>query len=162
MSDREMKAEQLRKELMDEDNYNRPTICPECGGIMIFRGVGEYKCEDCGNLGYDDYGKARNYIEQHPGANMAEVAKETGVPQKSIRDMVKESRLEIAPSSNVFMRCEICGTTIRYGRFCAKCETAHHRDIEEKARKAKNMNLSGFSLEKPSGEDGAKRFKREA
>ena len=57
MSDRERKAEQLRKDLLDEDNYNRPTICPECGGIMIFRGVGEYKCEDCGSLGYDDYGK---------------------------------------------------------------------------------------------------------
>lgn len=162
MSDRERKAERLRKDLLDEDNYNRPTICPECGGIMIFRGVGEYKCEDCGGLGYDDYGKARNYIEQHPGANMAEVAKETGVPQKSIREMVRESRLEIAPSSSVFLRCEICGASIRSGKFCSKCETAHHREIEEKARNAKNINMAGFSLEKNSGEDGAKRFKRDA
>lgn len=162
MSDRERKAEQLRKDLLDEDNYNRPTICPECGGIMIFRGVGEYKCEDCGSLGYDDYGKARNYIEQHPGANMAEVAKETGVSQKSIRDMVRESRLEIAPSSSVFLRCEICGASIRSGKFCSKCETAHHREIEEKARNAKNINMAGFSLEKNAGEDGAKRFKRDA
>ena len=162
MSDRDKKTENLRKELMNEDEYNRPTICAQCGGIMIFKGVGEYKCEDCGKLEYDDYGKARNYIEQHPGANMAEVAIATGVPQKSIRDMVKESRLEIAPSSNVFLRCEICGTSIRSGRFCAKCETAHHREIEERARNAKNINLTGFSLEKSSGEDGAKRFKREA
>ena len=43
MPDREEKAEQLRKELLDEDNYNRPTICAECGGIMVFKGVGEYK-----------------------------------------------------------------------------------------------------------------------
>lgn len=159
MSDREKKAERLRKDLMDEENYNRPTICPDCGGIMIFRGVGEYKCEDCGSLGYDDYGKARNYIEQHPGATMAEVARETDVPQKSIRDMVRESRLEIAPTSSVFLRCEICGVSIRSGRFCPKCETAHHREIEERARK--NINMSGFGMEKASGEDGAKRFKRE-
>ncbi len=162
MADKGTRAANLRKELLDEDNYNRPTICPECGGIMIFKGVGEYKCEDCGLLGYDDYGKARNYIEQHPGATMAEVASSTGVPQKSIRDMVRESRLEIAPSSNVFLRCEICGTTIRSGRFCTKCEATHHREIEEKARNAKNMDLAGFGVEKNIGEDGAKRFKREA
>ena len=60
---------------------------------MIFRGVGEYKCEDCGNLGYDDYGKARNYIEQHPGANMAEVAKETGVPVILIGHITKEGSI---------------------------------------------------------------------
>ena len=160
MPDREEKAEQLRKELLDEDNYNRPTICAECGGIMVFKGVGEYKCEKCGSVGYDDYGKPRNYIEHHPGATMAEVASETGVAQKAIRSMIKECRLEIAPSSNVFMRCEICGTTIRFGRFCTKCETAHHREIEERARK--KMNMTGFSMEKPTGEDGAKRFKRDA
>lgn len=161
MSDREKKTEKLRKDLLDEDVYNRPTLCTDCGGIMVFKGVGEYKCEDCGSLGYDDYGKARNYIEMHPGATMAEVAGATGVTQKSIREMVRESRLEIAASSNVFLRCEICGTTIRSGRFCAKCETAHHREIEERARNAKNINLAGFGMEKSAGEDGAKRFKRE-
>lgn len=160
MPDREEKTERLKKELLDEDNYNRPTICTEYGGIMIFKGVGEYKCEKCGCIGFDDYGKARNYIELHPGATMAEVASETGVAQKAIRSMIKECRLEIAPTSNVFLRCEICGTTIRYGRFCAKCETAHHREIEERARK--KMNMTGFSTEKPGGEDGAKRFKRDA
>lgn len=156
MADMEKKAEKLRKDLLDEDNYNRPTICPECGGIMIFKGVGEYKCEDCGCMGYDDYGKARGYIEQHPGATMAEVADATGVSQKAIRSMIKECRLEIAPTSNVFLRCEICGTTIRYGRFCAKCETAHHREIEERARK--KINMAGFGMEKPAAEEGAKRF----
>ena len=102
MPDREEKTERLKKELLDDDNYNRPTICTECGGIMIFKGVGEYKCEKCGCIGFDDYGKARNYIELHPGATMAEVASETGVAQKAIRSMIKECRLEIAPTSNVF------------------------------------------------------------
>lgn len=159
MPDREERAEKLRKDLIDEENYNRPTICSACGGIMVFKGVGEYKCEKCGCIGFDDYGKARNYIEQHPGATMAEVANETGVAQKAIRSMIKECRLEIAPTSSVFLRCEICGTTIRYGRFCAKCETAHHREIEERARK--KMNMAGFGMEKPTGEGGAKRFTRE-
>ena len=31
------------------DPYHSPAYCSKCGGVMIFRGVGEYRCEDCGN-----------------------------------------------------------------------------------------------------------------
>ncbi len=161
MSSREEKTANLKKGLMDFGNYNIPTICAECGGIMIFKGVGEYKCEDCGHLDYDDYGRARNYIEKHPGATTAQVSEATGVTQKSIRDMLKEERLEIAPNSNAFLTCEICGRQIRSGRYCSKCENAYHRDIEERARAARNINLSGFGTERPIGEEGSKRFTRE-
>ena len=38
--------------------------CQECGGTRIeYKGVGEYKCEDCGLLMYNDYGKVRLYLE---------------------------------------------------------------------------------------------------
>ena len=140
---------------------NMPTYCAKCGGVMVFKGVGEYKCEDCGYLDYDDYGKARNYIEKHPGATSAEVSMETGVSQKAIRNMLREERLEIAANSSIFMRCEICGADIRYGRFCKKCEVSYHREIEEKARADRNLNLSGFGAEKLDGEAGAKRFTRD-
>ena len=128
---------------------------------MVFKGVGEYKCEDCGYLDYDDYGKVRNYIEVHPGATSAQVSKETEVSQKSIRGMLKDGRLEIAANSAVFLKCEICGEKIRYGRFCKKCETAYHREIEEQARAHRNSNLTGYSTERPKGEDGAKSFTRD-
>lgn len=161
MSDREQKTENLRKGLLDLSRMNMPTYCEQCGGVMIFKGVGEYKCEDCGFLDYDDYGKARNYLEKHPGATSAEVSMATGVSQKALRDMLREERLEIAANSSVFLRCEICGTDIRYGRFCKRCETSYHREIEEKARADRNLQLSGFGTERPKGEDGAKRFTRE-
>ncbi|MDE6318136.1 MAG: hypothetical protein K2M22_00155, partial [Lachnospiraceae bacterium] len=96
MSSREERIETLKKELSSIATYNRPTYCAECGGVMVFKGVGEYQCEACGFLDYDDYGKVRNYIEKHIGANAAEASKATGVSQKAIRDMLKEARLEIA------------------------------------------------------------------
>lgn len=161
MSSREEKTENLKKGLMDLANYNRPTICAECGGIMVFKGVGEYECEDCGGLAYDDYGTVRNYIEKHPGATSAQVSEATGVTQKSIRDMLKEERLEIAPNSNAFLTCEICGKPIRSGRYCPRCESAYHKEIEERARAARNINMSGFGMEKNIGEEGSKRFTRE-
>ena len=161
MSDRETKVQNFRRGLLDADNTNIPIYCKKCNGIMIFKGVGEYKCEDCGYLDYDDYGKVRNYVEKHPGATSAEVSTETGVSQKAIRTMLKEERLEIAANSSVFMKCEICGEKIFSGRFCKKCEASYHRNIEENARAGKNSNLSGHSTERPKGEEGAMRFKKD-
>ena len=161
MSDKVERVANFRREVLDLSRLNIPTYCEKCGGVMIFKGVGEYKCEDCGNLEYDDYGKARNYIEKHPGATSAEVSTATNVSQKSIRAMLREERLEIAPNSNTFLRCEICGADIRYGRFCKKCEVNYHREIEEKARASKNINVAGYSAERQKGEEGAKRFKRD-
>lgn len=161
MSSREEKTENLVRSLMDMNGYNRPVYCQECGGFMIFKGVGEYRCEDCGCLDYDDYGKVRNYLEKHAGATTAEVSDATGVTQKAIREMLKESRLEIAPGSNTFMKCEICGAVVRSGKYCDRCEAAYHKSIEEKAKAARNINLSGFGTERNVGGEGAKRFIRE-
>ena len=61
-------------EFQDLDVYHRPTKCPECGGIMKFKGCGEYRCEDCRYVEYDDYGKVRNYVETHAGVTAAQVA----------------------------------------------------------------------------------------
>ncbi len=160
MDSKEEKIKMLKKEFQDVSTYNRPTYCQECGGVMVFKGVGEYQCENCGFLAYDDYGKARNYLEKHSGATSAQVSEATGVSQRSIREMLKEARLEIAANSNFFLQCEVCGASIRMGRFCSKCEVAYHRNMEEKAR-ARNDKMSGFSAEVRKGEDGSKRFKRE-
>ena len=159
---REEKQAHFRRELLDISHLNIPTYCEKCKGVMVFKGVGEYKCEDCGHVEYDDYGKCRNFIETHPGATTAQVSSGTGVSQKAIRQMLKDQRLEIAANSHAFLKCESCGASIRYGRLCKSCETKYHRDLENQARIHKpHENMSGFSAEIPKGEEGAKRFRRE-
>lgn len=160
MADRGERVENFRRELLDLSKLNIPTYCEKCGGVMIFKGVGEYKCEECGSLEYDDYGKVRNYIEKHPGATSAQVSAATGVSQKAIRGMLKDERLEIAANSSTFLACEACGAKIRYGRFCSKCEIKYHRSVEESARASRNVNITGYSTERSKGEEGAKRFTR--
>ena len=161
MSSREEKAMIFKKEVLDISRLNMPTYCEKCGGVMVFKGVGEYRCEECGNLEYDDYGKVRNYVEKHPGATSAQASAATGVTQKSIRGMLKEERLEIAANSSVFLKCESCGVQIRSGRFCSKCETSYHRSLEEEARAVRNADFTGYGMEKQKGEEGAKRFSRD-
>ena len=161
MSSREERKINFRKEVLDMSRLNIPTYCEKCGGVMIFKGVGEYECEECGNLDYDDYGKVRNYIEKHPGATSAQASAATGVTQKSIRVMLKEERLEIAANSSVFLKCESCGAQIRSGRFCKKCEATYHRDLEAQARAERSADFTGYGMERQKGEEGAKRFSRD-
>lgn len=159
---REERIQMLKKEFTEVNTYNMPVYCSECGGVMIFKGVGEYRCEKCGFIAYDDYGKVRNYLEEHPGANTAETSRAVGVTQKSIRDMLKEGKLEVSQNSAIFLKCEICGTKIRSGRYCPKCELNYHHDLEEMARKSRHHgDTFGYSTERKKGEEGAKRFTRD-
>ena len=149
------------KDFVDLDVYNRPVECPKCGGVMEFKGCGEYRCEKCKYVDYDDYGKVRNYVEGHSGVTMAQAASATGVKQKTIRTMLKESRLEVADGSNVYLKCEMCGASIRSGRVCSKCEVSYNKIVEDRARKKQAKMMAGFGMDRGNADDGAKRFKRE-
>lgn len=143
------------------DVYNRPQICTECGGVMIFKGCGEYRCEKCRHIDYDDYGKVRNYVEKHHGVTAAQAAEATGVKQKTIRTMLRESRLEIAEGSAAFLKCEVCGVNLRSGRVCPKCEVEFNRRMEAKLHERHSKMMAGFGAGRLDGEEGYKRFIRE-
>lgn len=143
----------------EDIKFDKPSNCSLCDGKMIFKGVGEYRCEDCRNLEFDDYGKVRNYIESHHGATAAEVERAVHVRQKVIRQMLKEERFEIAANSNVFMSCEICGAEIRAGKVCKACAATYDKKQIESMMK-KNA-FKGIGMKRSEGETGAKRFTRE-
>lgn len=142
-----------------EEQYHIPRVCKKCGGVMIFKGVGEYHCEDCGAVDYDDYGKVRMYIEEHRGATAAQIEDAVGVSQRAIRQMLKDGRLEVTADSRTFLHCELCGKAIRYGQYCQECETAIHRNLESKQREQikKDIQVKGTGQ---TGEDGQRRFMR--
>ena len=142
------------------DMYNIPKVCKECGGVMVFKGVGEYHCEDCGAVDYDDYGKVRCYIEQNKGATAAQIEQAIGVSQRTVRRLLKDGRIEITEGSKVFLRCELCGKQIRSGQYCPECEIKVHRNLEEKQRELLHKAVQGFGLEQKS-EEGQKRFIRD-
>lgn len=141
---------------MQVNPYNKPGKCHKCGGQMIFKGVGEYHCEKCGAVEYDDYGKVRMYIEQHHGATAQEVEDKTGVKQKVIRHLLKEERIEVAPDSKVSLVCEICRQPIRSGRFCPACAKLYH-EKEEKLVKNQKKKIQGFG-KAVTGQSGEKRY----
>lgn len=140
--------------------YHVPRTCKQCEGVMVYKGVGEYQCEECGFIDYDDYGKVRLYIEEHHGATAAEIEAAVGVSQRTIRQMLRESRIEVAEGSRSFLHCEICGKEIRSGRYCPECETKVHRGLEAEQREKHRKNEKGYGMQQ-GGEEGQRRFMRE-
>lgn len=129
------------------------------GGVLIYKGLGEYACEECGAVYYDNYGKARTYIEQHPGATETEVEENAGVSKDAMRLMIKEARFEVAKGAHSFIYCEICHKEIRSGRYCYDCEKNIHLTIEQNVRR----KIQGFAMNVNTGgsEKGQRRFIRD-
>lgn len=149
-------------ELKEYLSLDIPVNCSECGGRMIYKGVGEYACELCGALAYDDYGKVRNYIEQHPGATQSDVSAATGVSKAKIRQLLIEERIEVTPDSPIFMHCALCGADIRSGMYCSACATKVKQDeihvakvVREKQRKM------GYASDYGKDAKGRRRFERQ-
>ena len=80
-------------EIWDE---HKPEYCPSCGAPVTYKGLGEYACDVCHYICYDDYGKVRVYLEKHPGANIVQISTQTGVSKQLIKKMVKENRFAFA------------------------------------------------------------------
>lgn len=148
------------RKLLEAGYYNRPYICSNCGGNLIFKGVGEYHCEMCKAVEYDDYGKVRVYLEAHRGANISQIEAATGVSRKAIQQMVKEERFDVTQDSRISLYCERCHKKIKSGRFCSKCELEFNKELEERNRAVRNIKMEGVAMEKKDSK-GAKRFERQ-
>lgn len=147
-------------ETFEANEIHIPRYCKKCNGFMTYQGVGEYTCDRCGFLDYDDYGRVRNFIERKPGANTIEIEKATGVSQRTIRKMLKEGRFMLTEDSRAMLYCEICRKPIRFGRFCVECERVSQQKQEEIQRKARHKAaIAGFG-KTVTGEGGQKRFDR--
>ncbi len=150
---------------MDENllvtrNIHVPLTCEKCGKANPeYKGVGEYKCSECGFVMYDDFGRVRNYLEVHRGATQSEVSRATGVSMETIRQFLKDDRIEISAGSGVLMACEICKAPIRSGRYCPACaKVVEQRQASENSSGHKPQ-IQGFGMAR-RGESGAKRFNR--
>ncbi len=96
--------------------------CKKCG--KIFNSVaGKKICADCEKLENEEFKVVKDFLYDHPNANMQEVAEKTGVEEEVIMRFLRDGRLAISDSSSVSIYCEKCGAPIKSGRFCEKCQS---------------------------------------
>ncbi len=108
----------------------KPTRCSKCKGRIRYIGGGYYECFDCGNLEVDDFGKVKDYIDENGSAPAIIISENTGVPVDIINVMLRQGRLEIPEGSPVYIECEGCGCSIRFGRFCPDCIRARTNNLQ--------------------------------
>ena len=101
--------------------FSNKRKCSQCGSPMDYMAMGEYKCPNCRNVEYDDYGKIRNYLDEHGPTPATIIERDTGVRRVVINDYLRKGKLEINDASPIFIKCEICGKDIKFGRICAAC-----------------------------------------
>mgnify|MGYP002514811267 CR=1 FL=1 len=100
---------------------HRPLFCEKCGGKMFYQGSGLYQCRDCGAEQMDDFGKIKEYLEQNEGTSAVTISKETGVELAVVGMFLKDGRIQIPSGSKLFIKCERCGCSLQFGRFCQEC-----------------------------------------
>lgn len=149
-------------ELFAKSKYHPPERCENCHGPLKYKGIGEYECELCGFLMYDDYGVVRNYLEINPGATVGMVSRATGVNEREIKHMLREEKLEIREDSRSFIQCEACGKPITSGIYCESCSklaiAAARKKKEQEALESKKNEMFGVAAGNAVGESGRKRF----
>lgn len=93
----ENNADKLKRLMMDT---HKPVFCDKCGKAVKYVGLGEYSCQACGFVMYDDYGKVRAYLEANRGATPLEVAKYAGVDKEIVLYLLETDKLEFINKDN--------------------------------------------------------------
>lgn len=121
--------------------------CKGCSRLFNYLG-GQQLCPDCIKALDVKFDEVREYVYDHPGAGMQQVAEEMDVSVAQIKRWIREERLSFSEESQVGLECEGCGKMIRTGRFCPDCKTKY---------------INGFSsLHKPAQAEVKKEFKQSA
>lgn len=104
--------------------------CRVCGRIFNYLS-GAPVCPSCRDKLEAKFQEVKEYIREHRGAGIQEVAEACNVDPAQIRQWLKDDRLEVTEDSPMFLNCESCGAPIRSGRFCEKCKNTMTRGFNE-------------------------------
>jgi flagellar operon protein (TIGR03826 family) len=95
--------------------------CIKCGKLFNYV-TGQPICQNCRKDLEDKFKEVKNYIKKNPQAYLAEVSQECDVDTRQIKQWIREERLSFSEASLVGIECEICGKSIRTGRYCDECK----------------------------------------
>lgn len=96
--------------------------CKQCGCLYNYVG-GSYKnlCPGCIRRIESKFETVKEYIQDNVSATISDVSAECGVSVRQIEQWVREERLCFADDSPIGIACEVCGATIKTGRYCDNC-----------------------------------------
>lgn len=104
--------------------------CRKCGRLFNYIG-GMPICPVCKEKEEEVFKRVKEYLYQNPGATMSEVSQALDVSVEQIKNFLKEGRLEIVGDNpNMVLECEICGKSIKTGRYCNECSKTLSKELK--------------------------------
>lgn len=104
--------------------------CRSCGRIFNYV-AGPIMCPSCREGLEKKFQEVKEYIREHPGVTIPEVSEVCDVEPSTIRQWLREERLELSESSPIYLNCESCGALIRCGKYCEKCKLDTTRGFKD-------------------------------
>lgn len=80
-------------------------------------------CPACREAEEEKFKEVKDYVSSHKGVGVKELSEACEVEVASIRQWLREERLQFSDDSAIGIECESCGCTIRSGRYCESCKT---------------------------------------
>ena len=109
--------------------------CKGCG--RLFNALTRTRlCPTCQSKLEGKFQEVKEYINQNPGSTIDIVSEACDVPAKQIKQWIREERLEFTEDSMIGLACEICGASIRTGRYCDKCKAQTLNGLNNVVRQA--------------------------
>lgn len=121
---------------------NKIQQCRECK--RLFESLYDSTiCPACVEKMDKEFLVVKDYVYDHPDANVIKVSVETGIPVKRVLNMLREGRLSIA-DANGMMTCMECGKQISSGKYCNDCLGKIEKELKSivKIGAAKRSNSS--------------------
>jgi methionyl-tRNA synthetase len=99
--------------------------CKQCGRLFNYIG-GQYRnlCPACTSALEDKFMEVKQFIEDNKQAQMNDISEACDVSVRQLEQWVREERLRFAEDSPIGIACEMCGATIKSGRFCEACKSS--------------------------------------
>lgn len=123
--------------------------CRQCGRLFNYIG-GSYSnlCPNCIKKIEEKFSEVKEYIEEHKDATMVEISEACDVSTRQIEKWIREERLCFSPDSTIGIECEMCGATIKSGRYCEKCKSKISNElggIYKNRKPENNVGASAYS-----------------
>lgn len=96
-------------------------VCKVCKKMFQYI-TGPEICPTCRKKEEEYFQLVKEYLREHPGADMVEVNDKTGVSISLIEKFLRAGRLQVTADSPIALTCERCGRKIFTGRLCSECK----------------------------------------
>lgn len=109
--------------------------CRRCGRVFNYI-IGQTYCLSCRDELEEMFKEVKEYVQNHRGCSIGDVAEACDVDQGQIKQWIREERLEFTEDSMIGLACEMCGASIRTGRYCDKCKANTLNGLNNVVRQA--------------------------